>query len=397
MVEHLRQQYNAAFTNDKYRVFLEGIHSAYNHKPSFRIAETPIFIPKYLKQRLLEACDEVNAVICKPDFKELTKNALQDVSRLVPGEDEHTTFLQMDFGICLDEKGKLIPQMVEVQGFPTLYFFQELMAKGYRDHFDIPTNYHHLNGISSVEYVEKLREIIVGDCSPENVILLEIEPHKQTTQIDFLGTAHHLGIKVVCISELITEGKNVFYTDQKGLKIQVRRIYNRVIFDELFKRDDLQRQFDFTKEYNVEWIGHPNWFFRISKFTMPLINSTYVPPCHFLHQLEKYPEDLENYVLKPLFSFAGSGVLINVTKQDLDAVQDRENYILQKKVAYAPVINTPTGPAKCEIRMLMIWEKGEKKARVVNNLVRISKGEMVGVRYNKDKDWVGASVGFFED
>ncbi|MCK0132817.1 hypothetical protein [Arenibacter sp. S6351L] len=397
MVEHLRQQYNAAFTDDKYKAFLEGIHSAYNHKPSFRIAETPIFIPKYLKHRLLEACDEVNNVICSPNFKELTQNALQDASRLVPGEDKHTTFLQMDFGICLDAEGKLMPQMVEVQGFPTLYFFQELMAKGYRDHFDIPSNYHHLNNISSTEYVKKLREIIVGDCSPENVILLEIEPHKQATQIDFLGTAHHLGIKIICISELITEGKNVFYTDQNGLKIQVRRIYNRVIFDELFKRDDLQRQFDFTKEYNVEWIGHPNWFFRISKFTMPLINSPYVPACHFLHQLEKYPGDLENYVLKPLFSFAGSGVLINVTKQDLDAVQDRENYILQKKVTYTPAIKTPTGPAKCEIRMLMIWEKGEKKARVVNNLVRISKGEMVGVRFNKDKDWVGASVGFFED
>ncbi|MCK0144199.1 hypothetical protein MWU78_00885 [Arenibacter sp. F26102] len=397
MVEHLRQQYNAAFTDGKYKAFLESISTAYDHKPPFRISETPIFIPKYLKQRLLEACDQVNNVICQPNFKELTKNALQDASQFVPGEDEHTTFLQMDFGICLDEKGELMPQMVEVQGFPTLYFFQELMAKGYRNHFNIPSNYHHLNNTTSADYVEKLREIIVGDCSPENVILLEIEPHKQATQIDFLATSRHLGIKVVCISELITEGKNVFYTNNKGQKIPVRRIYNRVIFDELFKREDLPRQFDFTKEYNVEWIGHPNWFFRISKFTMPLINSPYVPPCHFLHQLEKYPEDLENYVLKPLFSFAGSGVLINVTKQDLDAVQNRENYILQKKVVYAPAIKTPTEPAKCEIRMLMIWEKGEKKAKVVNNLVRISKGEMVGVRFNKDKDWVGASVGFFED
>jgi hypothetical protein len=397
MVENLRQQYNAAFTDGKYKAFLESISTTYNHKPPFRVAETPIFIPKYLKKRLLEACEQVNKVICQPNFKELTKNALKDPSQVVPGEDDHTTFLQMDFGICLHEKGDFTPQMVEVQGFPTLYFFQELMAKGYRDNFDIPSNYHHLNNITSANYIEKLREIIVGDCPPENVILLEIEPHKQATQIDFLATAHHLGIKVICISELITEGKNVFYANEEGQKISVRRIYNRVIFDELFKRDDLQRQFDFTKEYNVEWIGHPNWFFRISKFTMPLINSPYVPACHFLHELEEYPEDLENYVLKPLFSFAGSGVLINVTKQDLDAVQNKENYILQKKVAYAPAIKTPTEPAKCEIRMLMIWEKGDEKAKVVNNLVRISKGEMVGVRFNKDKDWVGASVGFFED
>jgi len=156
MVEHLRQQYNAEFTDEKYTAFLESIRSTYDHKPPFRIAETPIFIPKYLKNSLLEACDEVNSVICKPNFKELTNNALQDASRLVPGEDEHTTFLQMDFGICLDEKGKLIPQMVEVQGFPTLYFFQELMAKGYRKYFDIPSNYHHLNDISSSVYVENI-------------------------------------------------------------------------------------------------------------------------------------------------------------------------------------------------------------------------------------------------
>lgn len=397
MVEHLRQQYNAAFTEEKYKAFLEDLYAAYNHKPAFRISETPIFIPKYLKKRLLEACDQVNSVICKPNFKELTKNALQDASQMVPGEDDHTTFLQMDFGICLDEEGKLMPQMVEVQGFPSLYFFQELMAEKYRDHFPIPSNYHHLNHLSSKEYVDKLRDIIVGDRSPENVILLEIEPHKQATQIDFWVTAHYLGIQVVCISELITEGRDVYYKNKNGQKVQVHRIYNRVIFDELSKRDDIERQFDFSKEYNIEWIGHPNWFFRISKFTMPLINSPYVPPSHFLHQLEKYPEDLENYVLKPLYSFAGSGVLINVTEQDLNNVQDRENYILQKKVAYAPALKTPTGPAKCEIRMLMLWEKGEKKATVVNNLIRISKGEMIGVRYNKDKDWVGASVGFFEE
>ena len=166
MVEHLRQQYNAAFSEEKYKAFLESISSAYDHIPPFRIAETPIFIPKYLKERLLEACDQVNEVICQPNFKELTKNALQDTSQLVPGEDGHTTFLQMDFGICLDGKGELMPQMVEVQGFPTLYFFQELMAKGYRNHFNIPSNYRHLNNITSTEYVEKLREIIVGDCPP---------------------------------------------------------------------------------------------------------------------------------------------------------------------------------------------------------------------------------------
>ena len=397
MIPEIRKAYNSLFTDEKYKAFLSSIYNAYEHIPPFRISETPIFIPKDLKFKLLNACEDINRVICREDFKEITRSSLKDSSFLVPDEDEHTLFLQMDFGICLDEKGELIPQLVEVQGFPSLYFFQELMADSYRKHFNIPDNYHHLMGLTSQEYIALLRSVIVGQHHPKNVILLEIEPQKQATQIDFLGTAHHLGIKVLCISELITSGKNVFYLDESGQKIQVYRIYNRIIFDELIRRNDLKRDFDFTKPYNVEWAGHPNWFFRISKFTMPMLNSPYVPKSFFLNKLDTYPIDLENYVLKPLFSFAGSGVIINVTQKDIDAISDKENYILQKKVAYAPVINTPSEPAKCEIRMLMIWEKGAKKAKVVNNLVRLSKGEMIGVRYNKDKDWVGASVGFFEE
>jgi len=146
---------------------------------------------------------------------------------------------------------------------------------------------------------------------------------------------------------------------------------------------------------DVEWVGHPNWFFRISKFTMPLLSGKYVPESFYLDQIEEYPVDLENYVLKPLYSFAGMGVNLHITSDALDKITDRENYILQRKVQYAPVIETPTGPAKFEIRMLMVWEKDESRPKVINNLIRVSKGEMVGVRYNKDKDWVGASVGFF--
>lgn len=396
MIPEIRKTYNSLFSDEKYKAFLDSIYQAYEHVPPFRISETPIFIPTDLKLKLLKACEDINKVICREDFKELTQDSLKDASQVVPNEDEHTLFLQMDFGICLDEKGELTPQLVEVQGFPSLYFFQELMADSYRKHFSIPDNYHHLIGLTSQEYIALLRSVIVGQHHPKHVILLEIEPQKQATQIDFLGTAHHLGIKVLCISELITSGKNVFYLDESGQKIQVFRIYNRIIFDELIRRKDLKHDFDFTKPYNIEWAGHPNWFFRISKFTMPMLNSPYVPKSFFLNKLDTYPTDLENYVLKPLFSFAGSGVIINVTPNDIDTITDKENYILQRKVAYAPVIHTTSEPAKCEIRMLMIWEKGAKEAKVVNNLVRLSKGEMIGVRYNKDKDWVGASVGFFE-
>ncbi len=397
MIKEIREKYNASFTPEKYEALKAYIDKAWNHKSNFRIAETPIFIPDTLKQQLLEACTEINKVITQANFKELTKDAIKHPSLQVPNEDYHTRFLQMDFGVCSDENGDLIPQLIEVQGFPSLYFFQDLLYQAYCKFFDIPEGFTvHFDNMDSEEYIELLKKIIVGDQNPKHVVLLEIEPKKQVTSIDFYGAEHHLGIKVLCISDLKKRGKSLFYLDEKGAEVPIKRIYNRVIFDELRQRDDLKREFYFKDEVDVEWVGHPNWFFRISKFTMPLFKNKYVPECLYLTDLEEYPEDLENYVLKPLYSFAGSGVKLNITRADLEEIEDRENFILQKKVIYQPVIETPTGKAKCEIRMLMLWESGKDQVRIVNNLVRISKGEMVGVRYNKDKDWVGGSVAFFK-
>lgn len=396
MIKEIREAYNKGFTPEKYAAMKEYVDKVWNHKANFRIAETPFFIPDSLKQQLLEACAEINKVITQTNFKELTKDAIKHPSLQVPNEDYHTRFLQMDFGICEDENGNIIPQLIEVQGFPSLYFFQDLLFNAYTRFFDIPKGLTvHFEGLDSESYINLLREIIVGDFDPKNVVLLEIEPEKQVTSIDFYGAQHHLGIKVLCISEMKKRGKSLFYLDNSGNEVPIKRIYNRVIFDELNSRDDLKREFYFKDEVDVEWVGHPNWFFRISKYTMPLFKSKYVPECFYLNQLEKYPADLENYVLKPLYSFAGSGVQLHITKADLDVITDKENFILQKKVAYAPVIETPTGPAKCEIRMLMLWESSWPQVRIVNNLVRISKGEMVGVRYNREKDWVGGSVAFF--
>ncbi|MCH2081978.1 MAG: hypothetical protein MK226_06270 [Saprospiraceae bacterium] len=395
MISKIRTQYNQAFTQEKYQQFLDWIATQYDHRAPFPIAETPVFVPQQLKERLIQACEEITDVIVQPNFKELSESAVLAGQRM-PSETPHTTFLQMDFGICLDENGDYIPKLIEVQGFPSLYFFQHLVATAYRKFFDIPAHLSHLfNGYTAESYIEKLREIIVGDHHPENVILLEIEPEKQTTAIDFYACKAMLGIPFVCVSELVKEGKEVFYHNEEGRKIKVERIFNRVIFDELIKRDDLKRQFYFTEEADVEWIGHPHWFFRISKHTLPLLDSQYVPKSYFLNELESFPEDLHNYVLKPLYSFAGTGVIINLNRHDLEAIKDPENYILQRKVTYAPVVETLNQPAKCEIRMLMLWEKDAPRPVIVNNLARLSKGEMVGVRYNKGKDWVGGSVGFF--
>lgn len=397
MIKHIRQRYNEQFDAQKYEAFLNYIADAYGYRPTFRIAETPVFIPNQLRDRLMEACEEINKTICKPNFKEVTKDAIKHPMLQVPGEDYHTRFLQMDFGICKDENGDPIPQLIEVQGFPSLYFFQDLLSEAYKKHFDIPENLTvHANGIHREEYIEMLRSIIIGDSHPENVILLEIEPEKQNTYIDFLAANKYIGIKILCISKLKKRGRSLFYQNEDGVEIPVHKIYNRVIFDELDQRPDIKSEFNFQDDVDVEWVGHPNWFFRISKYTMPLLKSKYVPECFYLDQLEQYPTDLENYVLKPLYSFAGAGVKLHVTAEELDSIEHKENYILQKKVNYVPIVESPNEPVKCEIRMLMLWNRGETKATIVNNLVRLSKGEMIGVKYNKDKDWVGASVGFFE-
>lgn len=396
MISPIREQYNANFTKEKYKAFLQTINKEFNHTPPFRISETPIFVDKKMKQKLFEACEEITNVICKSDFKKRSQGAMLP-GQIVPNEDDHTLFLQMDFGICLDEKGELTPQLIEIQGFPSLYFFQDLLANAYQEHFDIPSNYSHLfNGLDSEKYMKMLQKVIVGSSKPENIVLVDVEPENQATRIDFYGAEHHLGIQTKCVSQLKKEGKDVYYTNAKGRKVGVEKILNRVIFDELFRKENLKRDFYFTQDAEVKWLGHPNWFFRISKYTLPLLESKYNPKSYFLNEIDRIPEDLENYVLKPLYSFAGTGVILNLNRYDLESIKDPENYILQRKVAYAPVIQTPNVPAKCEIRMLMIWEEGAARPTIVNNLARISKGEMIGVRYNKDKDWVGASVGLFE-
>ena len=394
MISEYREAYNRNFSATKYQALLDDIATTYGHRPPFRIAESPLFIDHQLRDKLVRACEDIVDVVVRPDFGERSQSALL-AGQVVPNETSHTTFLQMDFGLCRAKDGSLEPQLIETQGFPSLYFFQEAVAQAYRKHFDIEDSLlHRFGGLDADSYKDRLRSIIVGDHDPENVIILEVEPEKQVTAIDFYIAKHWLGIKAICVSDVIREGKSLFYR-KDGRLIKIERIFNRVIFDELIRRDDLPRQFYLTEEADIEWIGHPNWFFRISKHTLPLIDSPYSPKAYLLSELDEYPPDLQNYVLKPLYSFAGTGVIININRFDLDAIEDRENYILQRKVESAPVVPTPDVHAKAEVRMMMLWERGAERPYLVNNLVRLSKGQMVGVRYNKNKVWVGGSVGFF--
>ena len=391
----LREKFNKNFTEEKYKAYMDEVEALHPGALDFRNAETPIFINKDFKNKMLGACEDIIDVITAPNFKQLTERSIP-TDLLVPGEDSHTQFIVFDFGICKNEKGEMEPQLIEMQGFPTLYAFQAFHSELTRKYAHVPANYtSYLNGYDKQSYIEALRDIIVGKHDPADVILLEIFPEKQKTRIDFYCTEKLLGLKAVCLTKLKADGKKLYH-EVDGKKVYIKRIYNRLIFDDLQQQEGLENIIDLSKPYDVEWVPHPNWFYRISKFTLPFIQNPYVPETYFLNEI-KEPVNLDEYVLKPLFSFAGMGVVIDVTQADIDQIKDPENWILQRKVNYAPIIETMDEPAKAEIRLFYFWKDDWKRPVGVLNLARLSKGKMIGTRYNKDKTWVGGSVAYFEN
>jgi len=395
MISKYRQLFNDSFTLDKYQEFQDDIAADFDYLPTFRMAETPFFISKELKSQLMEGCEDVIRLIQQDNFKQLTEKSLE-LNTKVPNEDEHTTFLAIDFGIC-EEDGKILPKLIEVQGFPSLFNYQFVLYDKFKKFYPFLEELTpFINDISSTEYLKIIADAMCNGLPKENVILLEIEPEKQNTKIDFYYCRRDIGIPIVCVTELIKKDKQLFYKNEAGSLIQVKRIYNRVIFDELELRKDLKMNFSFSDDLDVEWAGHPNWFFRISKFILPMLKGKYFIETTLLSELKEIPTDLENYVLKPLFSFSGSGVIFHVTKEDIEAVTEKELYILQKKVNYIPIVQSPDGKVKAEVRVLCVWKKEDKAPTLLCNLVRLSRGEMIGVKFNKDKDWVGGTLGLFE-
>ncbi|MDP2138023.1 MAG: hypothetical protein Q8J74_09225 [Candidatus Didemnitutus sp.] len=393
MIPSLRQRYNAAFTDARYAAFTADLDRAAYWPVDFRVAETPLFLDEHATRELVHAADDITRQLAQPEFRIHAANAIP-AGLAVPAETEWPHFLAVDFALCHDEQGRVTPRLIELQGFPTVASWQVLLANSYRGHFpEVPpelTTY--FGGLDEAAYLEHLRKAVIGGCDPENVVLLEIEPDRQKTRVDFAATHRLLGVRPVCLSTVRRRGRQLFYSAE-GREVPIHRIFNRVIFDELLRKPDFKPGFNFTDEIDVQWAGHPNWYFRISKHAMPFLKSPFVPDCHFVNQLKTVPADLEHYVLKPLYSFAGLGVDIAPTKEKIAALPNPGEWILQRKVAYAPLLATPDGPAKAEIRLIFVGD-GSGMPKLVNNLVRLTKGAMHGVDYNKGKTWVGASCAF---
>ncbi len=393
MIPKYRKQFNQEFSQEKYNQFKEILEQKSGLETGFRISESPLFLTKEFESKLIDASESIISQI-KNLPEETLQKAIPDNCR-VPNDTKQPHFFTIDFGICKSENGEIEPQLIELQAFPSLYAFQKVFEQTFCDVYPFLSELQ--NKMPHDDFKNYMKDLLLGDENPENVILLEIYPEKQKTAIDFVLTEKLLGIKTVCLTKVKKEGRKLFY-ENDGKLTEIRRIYNRVIFDELDRIPDLKTEFDFREDVDVTWVTHPNWFFKISKFLLPLLQHQFVPKSYFLHEFPE-SENLENFVLKPLFSFAGSGVNLNPTKEITNAIEDKENYILQRKVTYEPIFEDINGEfSKAEIRLLYIWRENDERPILLENLGRMTKAAMVNVDFNKkDAIWIGSSNAFFAE
>ena len=408
MIASIRQKFNAAFTEKAHQNYLAALNTTFPGALDFSVAETPIFIDKVFIQKVLSTGDYVNQVIQSDRFNSITEPSLKNIPHF-PNETALPQCIVMDFAIATNEQNELVPALIELQGFPSLFAYEVLQDECIRKTYTIPAGYSpYLNGYTKEKYMHHLETILKGDIlidkdldtlknSHKHTVLLEILPHQQKTRIDFYCTEKYFNIPIVCITELFIEENYLFY-ERAGKKIKIDRIYNRIVLDELKNQTKEIQEKGALLQNNleVEWVTHPHHFFRISKFLLPFLNHPYIPKTQFVNQLTETPTALDTYILKPLFSFAGQGVIIDISAADIENIKDPSAWILQEKVEYANCIETPTGPAKAELRLYYFWDEDKKEYIATMNLSRLSKGKMIGVNYNKTATWVGGSLAYFE-
>ncbi len=399
MIPSLRAAFNESWTDSKYRNLVQRLESRAAATLDFPISETPGFMPRSLMSTLastgLTLLDQILG----------NHDAMTEGNAIVPerfrgaGAEALPTFAQVDFGLVRDADGQIAPKLVELQAFASLYGFQLAMAEAYRDAFELPRGLEaYLDGLSAERYHQLLATAIVGDNDPAEVVLMEIEPRRQKTWPDFVVTEQMWGVRAVDTSEVKREGRRLYYR-RDGRATQIKRIYNRVIPDEL-ERKRIQLSFGYGDDLDVSWAGHPSWYFLVSKFSIPFLSHASVPETRFLDGIDQLPIDRERYLLKPLFSFAGGGIIFAPTDAQIAAIprDQRKYYILQERIAFEPVIDTPEGPTQVEIRIMYVRDPSLRASgsglRPVLPLLRMGRGKMMGVDHNKGLRWVGASAGF---
>ena len=395
MIPSYRHDFNSRFTSEKYEQLRNEMTARCGMEVPFALCETPCFFPDGLVRRMSEDGKTlIRQLVENPDYLSRSEASIPPEFR-VPNEAPNPMFVQVDFGLVRDSAGELQPKLVELQAFPSLYAYQPVLAQTYIDVFGLDSKLHYfLNGLNAGAYKQLLTNAIVAGHDPKNVVLMEVYPEAQKTRPDFLLTEKMLGIRTVCITKIRKSARQLFY-EEDGKQIPIERIYNRTIVDEL-ERKGVKPPFDFRDELDVEWAGHPNWYFRISKYSIPYLKHPSVPRTWFLDQLPEIPADLENFVLKPLFSFAGLGVVIAPSRADIDAIPaaKRGEYILQERMNFTPLIETPYGETKVELRIMYLWLD---QLLPVLTIVRMGRGSMMGVDQNKGMKWVGSSAALISE
>jgi hypothetical protein len=390
MIPAYRHDFNSRFTPEKYEQLRREMTTRCGMEVPFALCETPCFFPDAPVERMAEDGKAlIHQLVDNPDYRARSEASIPAEFR-VPNESSHPMFIQVDFGLVRDSAGDLQPKLVELQAFPSLYSYQPVLAQAYIDVFGLDRALRYfLNGLDSDTYKQLLQDAIVAGHDPANVVLMEVHPEEQKTRPDFLLTEKLLGIRTACITKITKQGRHLFYEDA-GKQIPIQRIYNRTIVDEL-ERKGIKLPFSFRDDLDVEWAGHPNWYFRISKYSIPYLKHPSVPRTWFLDQLPEVPADLENFVLKPLYSFAGLGVVISPSRAEIDAIpaSKRSEYILQERLSFTPLVDTPYGLTKVELRIMYVWLD---ELTPVLTIVRMGRGLMMGVDHNKNMAWVGSSA-----
>ena len=420
MINDLRDAFNARFRPESYLALLKRLGERAGTQIEFRVAETPVFLPLAVLEQMAAAGEALTRRLLEwPEYMEGARKSIPEGFQVAEQpRSQHPNFLTADFALIQDRDGELAPRLVEIQAFPSVYAYQVALNEAYREVFDLPESLGVFLGELDAEGFWRLfRETILGTHAPENVVLTEVDPQHQKTLPDFLLTAQQLGIAIVDIATLIPVGNKLHYKNDRGELVPIHRIYNRAIADEIIGRK-IELPFDLTAPWEVEWAGHPNWYFLISKYAVPWLSyagETIVPPAAFVDDflsgkgfdhLEAAGVPLpsgdsgdvkyEELLLKPLFSFAGKGIQFAPTRAELEAIpaEERANYLVQQRMHFVPTVRTPHGLTQAEIRILYIWPDGGRLTPALA-LVRLGRGKMMGVDHNRNQEWVGASAAFW--
>ncbi len=398
-----REIFNRSYDDGVYRRVVRRMQERMDEPEyGFRLAETPLFLPDDLRERCVRAATGIVAEISSPAVIAACEAAVPERWN-APRRDALPHFVAVDLAIVRGASGDLEPRLIELQGFSSLYAMEvhqsEIWAEAVSEMPGMPSRFTaFFSGLGREGYLDLLRRTVVGDADPDEVVLLDIDPERQKTRADFHAVRELLGVRSVGLAELTREGRRL-YAPKDGRRIPVRRIFHRVVFDEL-ERTDVPMRFDYRDDLDVTWVAHPNWYWIWSKYTVPMLRHPAVPETRVLAEADPLPADLSDYILKPLFSFAGTGVRIDLDRAALEAIPEaeRRRWLLQRKVSYEPALIAPDGAGvKAEIRMMFLRPDGADRMKLAVNLVRLSRGKMHGVDHNRGLEWVGSSVAIWPE